>query len=123
MRNNEAQREMRKKDKLERELKQTKADLDAKASDIKAMQTQIERYKQDIQKLEQQVKEQRVRLSAVSLTWWCFTEVVFHWGVLSLRWYFTEVVLLFLRGFFLVLCVCVFVFFLHLLKEGRKCVI
>ena len=60
MRNNEAQRETRKRDKMERELKQTKADLDAKSSEIKTMQTRIQGYKDDISKLEQQLKEQRV---------------------------------------------------------------
>lgn len=59
MRNNEAQREARKKDKLERELKQAKADLDAKSSENKTMLAQIEKYKQDISKIEQQLKEQR----------------------------------------------------------------
>ncbi|KAJ8317337.1 hypothetical protein KUTeg_005241 [Tegillarca granosa] len=60
VRNNEAQRETRKRDKLERELKQAKADLDAKSGEIKTIQTQIGRYKEDIGKLEQQIKEQRV---------------------------------------------------------------
>lgn len=60
MRSNESQREARKKDKLEREVRQTKAELDSKASDIKTLQTQIERYKQDASKTEQQLKEQRV---------------------------------------------------------------
>jgi len=60
MRNNEAQRESRKRDKMEREMKQTKADLDAKQSEIKTMGIQIQRYKEDITKMEQQLKEQRV---------------------------------------------------------------
>lgn len=60
VRNNEAQRETRKRDKMDREMKQTKADLDSKNSEIKAMQTQIQRYKEDITKLEQQLKEQRI---------------------------------------------------------------
>ncbi|KAL3864718.1 hypothetical protein ACJMK2_006491 [Sinanodonta woodiana] len=60
MKNNEAQREARKRDKMDRELKQSKADLDAKSLDIKTMQTQIARYKEDITKLEQQLKEQRI---------------------------------------------------------------
>jgi len=60
VRNNEAQREARKRDKTDREMKQTKADLDAKTSEIKTLQTQIQRYKEDIGKLEQQLKEQRI---------------------------------------------------------------
>ena len=60
VRSNEAQRESRKKDKIERELRQSKADLDTKGAEIKTLQGQIERYKQDIGKTEQQLKEQRV---------------------------------------------------------------
>ena len=60
VRSNEAQRESRKKDKLERELRQAKADLDTKGAEIKTLQGQIERYKLDINKTEQQLKEQRV---------------------------------------------------------------
>ena len=60
VRSNEAQRESRKKDKLERELRQGKAELDNKASEIRTLQGQIDRYKQDISKTEQQLKEQRV---------------------------------------------------------------
>ncbi len=60
VRSNEAQRESRKKDKLERELRQAKADLDTKLTETKTLQGQIERYKQDITKTEQQLKEQRV---------------------------------------------------------------
>ncbi|KAK3094779.1 hypothetical protein FSP39_006145 [Pinctada imbricata] len=60
MKNNEAQRESRKKDKMERELKQAKADLDAKTGEIKNMQSQMGRYKEDISKLEQSMKEQKI---------------------------------------------------------------
>ena len=60
VRSNEAQRESRKKDKLERELRQARTDVDQKTVDIKTLQTQIERYKQDMTKTEQQLKEQRV---------------------------------------------------------------
>lgn len=45
---------------MERELKQTKAELDAKNSEIKTMRSTMERYNQDMSKLEQQLKEQRV---------------------------------------------------------------
>ncbi|XP_076437561.1 cilia- and flagella-associated protein 58-like [Babylonia areolata] len=60
VRSNEAQRESRKKDKLERELKQSKADLDAKNSEIKSLTSQIDKHKADNQRLEQQLKEQKV---------------------------------------------------------------
>ena len=56
------QREGRKKDKLERELRQARADLDTKTSDIKNMTVQNDRYKAEIQKTEAQLKEQKVRL-------------------------------------------------------------
>ena len=60
VRNNEMQREARKKEKLERELQQSRIDFENKMSDTKNLQGQIDRYKQDISKMEQQVKEQRV---------------------------------------------------------------
>lgn len=60
VRNNEAQRELRKKEKLERELKQSRADLDTRTTEIKSMTLQIEKYKGDVTKLEQQLKEQRI---------------------------------------------------------------
>lgn len=62
VRNNEAQREARKRDKLERDLTQTKSELDGKNSDIRNMQTQIDRYKQEKDKLDQQLREQRVSI-------------------------------------------------------------
>lgn len=64
VKNNEAQRESRKKDKMERELKQAKADLDAKTGEIKNLQGRVENYKGDISKLEQQMKEQKVGLQS-----------------------------------------------------------
>ena len=61
VRNNEAQREARKRDKMERDLTQAKAELDARNSDIKNTQAQIDRYKAEKDKLDQQLREQRVR--------------------------------------------------------------
>ena len=72
VRSNEAQRESRKKDKLERELRQGKAELDNKASEIRTLQGQIDRYKQDIAKTEQQLKEQRVSGMHQHLLGWGF---------------------------------------------------
>ena len=60
MRSNESQRETRKKDKMERELKQAKVDLETRSTEMKTMQGQIDRYKADVTKLEQQLKEQRI---------------------------------------------------------------
>lgn len=77
VKNNEAQRESRKKDKMERELKQAKADLDAKTGEIKNLQGRVENYKSDISKLEQQMKEQKVGLlSNFSLCcYWLFLQL------------------------------------------------
>jgi len=85
VRSNEAQRESRKKDKLERELKQSKADLDAKNSEIKSLTAQIEKHKAENQRLEQSLKEQRVRClsnllvngvaSALAWEFWNYVEV------------------------------------------------
>lgn len=60
MRNNEAQRETRKKDKLEREIRQTKSDLDTKTGEIKQLQSHIERYTAEIAKMEKDLREQKV---------------------------------------------------------------
>lgn len=45
---------------MEKELKQAKADLEAKSNEVKNLGGAIERYKADVNKLEQQLKEQRV---------------------------------------------------------------
>lgn len=60
MRNNEAQREARKKDKLERELRQLKTDMDSKMTEIKTLQQQNERYMQEQTKLEKEIKDNKV---------------------------------------------------------------
>ena len=60
MRNNEAQREFRKKDKLERELRQNQADLDTKVSEVKSLGRQIDKLRSENAKAEQALKEQRV---------------------------------------------------------------
>lgn len=51
---------MRKKDKIERELKQAKADLDAKVSEIKTLNQTLDKLKGENTKLEMNLKEQRV---------------------------------------------------------------
>ncbi|XP_071792879.1 cilia- and flagella-associated protein 58-like [Asterias amurensis] len=60
VRSNEAQRETRRKEKLDRELKQSRVELEQKAGDIKTMQLQTGRYKDDIGRLETQLKEQKI---------------------------------------------------------------
>ena len=60
MKQNEVQREMRKKDKMERELNNEKKEVDAKTSEIKSLQSQLQRCKDDNIRMEQQLKEQRV---------------------------------------------------------------
>lgn len=55
----EAQRELRKKEKIDRELKETKALLEQKAIDLKNMQQSLERAKVEINKMETQQKEQK----------------------------------------------------------------
>ena len=60
VRSNEAQREARKKEKIEKELKQAKNDLEAKTAELKTKQGNLQRAQEDIGKLEQQLKEQRV---------------------------------------------------------------
>lgn len=62
VRSNEAQREQRRKEKLDRELKQSKNELEQKTNEVKSMGSQCQRYKDDIDKLENQLKEQKVSI-------------------------------------------------------------
>uniref|UniRef100_A0A7N8XSI7 Cilia and flagella associated protein 58 n=1 Tax=Mastacembelus armatus TaxID=205130 RepID=A0A7N8XSI7_9TELE len=57
---NEISREMRLKEKLDKELKQLKIDLEAKMRDIKAMNMQGQRAREEQQRLEQQLKELKI---------------------------------------------------------------
>ncbi|XP_041657963.1 cilia- and flagella-associated protein 58 [Cheilinus undulatus] len=57
---NEISREMRFKEKLDKEVKQLHNDIEAKMADIKALNTQGQRAKDEQQRLEQQLKELKV---------------------------------------------------------------
>ena len=59
-RSNEIQRENRKKDKLERELRQAKAELDTKVSEIKVLQQNLESSTSLSAKVTNELKEQKV---------------------------------------------------------------
>ncbi|KAK7800076.1 hypothetical protein U0070_002632 [Myodes glareolus] len=59
-RQNEASRESRKKEKLEKELKQIQTDMDSRQAEIKALQQYMQRSKEELQRLEQQLKEQKI---------------------------------------------------------------
>lgn len=67
VRSNEAQREARKKEKIEKELKQAKNDLETRTAELKTKAGNLQRAQEDITKLEQQLKEQRVGFLA---DWW-----------------------------------------------------
>lgn len=58
----EASRELRKKDKLERELKEAKAQVEQKSIELKNLQQNVEKAKADFAKLENQNKEQKITL-------------------------------------------------------------
>jgi chromosome segregation ATPase len=58
----EAQRELRRKDRLERELKDAKLNLDQKVAECKSIQETLNRTHIDIQKSEQQSKENKIAL-------------------------------------------------------------
>ncbi|XP_044516110.1 cilia- and flagella-associated protein 58 [Gracilinanus agilis] len=60
LRQNEASRETRKKEKLEKEFKQIQSDMDGKQAEIRALQQLVLKNKDEIQKLEQQLKEQKI---------------------------------------------------------------
>ncbi|NWR60208.1 CFA58 protein, partial [Bucorvus abyssinicus] len=57
---NEASREARKKEKMEKELKSLLAEMDNKQAEIKNLQQQIQRNKEEQLKLEQHLKEQKI---------------------------------------------------------------
>lgn len=58
----EAQRELRKKEKIERELKDAKAQVEQKSIELKNIQQNLEKAKSDTIKLETQQKEQKIIL-------------------------------------------------------------
>ncbi|XP_038613466.1 cilia- and flagella-associated protein 58 [Tachyglossus aculeatus] len=60
VRQNEASRETRKKEKLEKELKEIQTDMDNKQVEIKTLQQCVQKSKEELLKLEQQLKEQRI---------------------------------------------------------------
>lgn len=66
MRQNEASRDIRRKEKLERELKQVQGDLDSKQTEIKSLQQYMLKNKEELQKNEQQLKEQKILNERVS---------------------------------------------------------
>lgn len=61
---NEASREARKKEKMERELKNLLAEMGNKQAEIKNLQQHIQRNKEEQLKMEQHLKEQKVRYMA-----------------------------------------------------------
>uniref|UniRef100_A0A8C3JES5 Cilia and flagella associated protein 58 n=1 Tax=Calidris pygmaea TaxID=425635 RepID=A0A8C3JES5_9CHAR len=57
---NEASRESRKRDKMEKELKNLQAEMDNKQAEIKNLQQLIQKNKEEQLKMEQQLKEQKI---------------------------------------------------------------
>lgn len=67
MRQNECSRETRKRERLEKEARQTQADLEAKQAELKVLGLQTQKGKEEQQRLEQQLREQKVsRIVSVS---------------------------------------------------------
>ncbi|XP_063818726.1 cilia- and flagella-associated protein 58 isoform X2 [Pseudophryne corroboree] len=60
VRQNEASRETRKKEKLEKDLKGVQNELDNKQAEMKSLQQTLHKNKEEQQKLEQQLKEQKI---------------------------------------------------------------
>ena len=67
MKTNEIQREGRKKDRLERDLRQANADLDTKVVEIKNLQQNLEQSTNNVAKLNGDLKDQKVRGSVIVL--------------------------------------------------------
>ncbi|XP_071376274.1 cilia- and flagella-associated protein 58-like [Centroberyx affinis] len=57
---NEISREVRRKEKLEKEVKKLQTDMEAQTADAKALTLQAQRAKEEQQRLEQQLKEQKI---------------------------------------------------------------
>ncbi|KAE8589301.1 hypothetical protein XENTR_v10017517 [Xenopus tropicalis] len=66
MRQNEASRESRKKEKLEKDLRGLQSEAEAKQLEIKSMQQNLTRNKEELQRLEQQLKENKILNERVS---------------------------------------------------------
>lgn len=64
---NEISREMRLKEKLDKEVKQLHIDMESKMGEIKALNLQGQRGKEEQQRLEQQLKELKVNNGVVVL--------------------------------------------------------
>ncbi|XP_053548975.1 cilia- and flagella-associated protein 58 [Bombina bombina] len=60
VRQNEASREARKKEKLEKDLKNVQNELDNKGVEVKSLQQTLQKSKEELQKLEQQLKEHKI---------------------------------------------------------------
>ena len=61
VRTHEAQREGRKRDKLDRELKTARLDLESKNIEIKNKQSTLQKLQEECSRLEANLKEQKVR--------------------------------------------------------------
>uniref|UniRef100_A0A8D0BN97 Cilia and flagella associated protein 58 n=1 Tax=Salvator merianae TaxID=96440 RepID=A0A8D0BN97_SALMN len=60
LRQNEASRDARKKEKVEREMKQLQMELESKVTEMKTMQQGMNKSKEELLKVEQQLKEQKI---------------------------------------------------------------
>ena len=66
VRSNEAQREIRKKEKLEKECKQSKSEMESKNTELKTKSGQLQRIQEENLRVEQLLKEQRVIFTSPS---------------------------------------------------------
>lgn len=86
MQQNEISREMRFKEKLDKEVKQLHVDMEAKTGEIKALSLQGQKSKEEQQRLEQQLKELKVRNGENStVTEQCVTETASSLHLLAAR--------------------------------------
>ena len=71
---------MRKKEKLEKELKQFKSEVEAKQTELKAKQNQSQKAQEENQRLEYQLKEQRVNYEKLFPNFLCVS-VIHIWCI------------------------------------------
>lgn len=68
MRKSESQREARKKDKMEREMKQIEEELENITNELRSVQSQKEKYKMEVMDRENNLEEMKVSKSGANLS-------------------------------------------------------
>lgn len=101
MQQNEISRETRLKEKLDKEVKQLHADMEAKMGDIRALNLQGQKAKEEQQRLEQQLKEQKVSNRSE-----CISHLLVMCNILYLPLYVFHFIFIYLLMYLFYCCAC-----------------